>query len=62
RAGLTAAMLAGCRGCELWAPARQVVFSSGDPDAPPRSTAWSRTCASRSPPSVEGSAPTVGPH
>ncbi|WP_263731229.1 hypothetical protein [Cellulomonas sp. SG140] len=24
----------GCRGCELWAPATQVVFSSGDPDAP----------------------------
>lgn len=24
----------GCRGCELWAPATQVVFSSGDPRAP----------------------------
>lgn len=24
----------GCRGCELWEPATQVVFSAGDPQAP----------------------------
>lgn len=28
-----AAAATGCRGCELWAPATQVVFSAGPPDA-----------------------------